>query len=70
MLSWGERGKRKWGGPGVNGAGWEARLAPLTGPLRPGCKTLGFVSLSLSPFPVTEGWSLGTDAAPETPACL
>lgn len=26
MLSWGERGKRKWEGPGVNHAGWEAWL--------------------------------------------
>lgn len=41
-------------------------LLPLTGPLRPGCKTLGFVS----PFPVTESWGLGTDVVPETLACL
>lgn len=26
MLSWGERGKRKWEGPGVNHAGWEVWL--------------------------------------------
>lgn len=36
-------------------------MLPLTGPLRPGCKTPGFVS----PFPVTESWGLGTDVLPE-----
>lgn len=36
-------------------------MLPLTGPLRPGCKTPGFVS----PFPVTESWGLGTDVVPE-----
>lgn len=29
MLSWGERGKRKWEGPGVSHSGWEAWLQGL-----------------------------------------
>lgn len=41
-------------------------MLPLTGPLRPGCKTLGFVSL----FPATESWGLGTDVVLESLACL
>lgn len=36
MLSWGERGERKWEGPGVNHAGWEAWLPP-----RPGLRASG-----------------------------
>lgn len=28
MLSWGESGERKWGGPGVDHAGWEAWPSP------------------------------------------
>lgn len=66
MLSWGERGKRKWEGPGVNGAGWEARLAPPDGASRAWLQDPG-LCLTL---PVTESWGLGTDAAPETLACL
>jgi hypothetical protein len=50
----------------VNGAGWEAWLLPLTGPLRPGCKTLGLVS----PSSVTESRVLGTDVWPGSLACL
>lgn len=65
MLSWGEWGKRKWEGPGVNQAGWEAWL-PAPGPLVPGCRALGFVSLS----PMTECLFLGADVWPGPLACL
>lgn len=65
MLSWGERGKRKWEGPGVNHAGWEAWLPPdgasqawMQGPGL--CLTL----------PCDGCWFLGTDVWPGPLACL